>query len=320
MSTAARVPETYELTGDDAYETLRAARLRTVASDAFLRFRYADGFSHSRAMAYQLVMTLLSGAIALIGLAVTFGSSTLANALTEGSRSFAPGPTTELFENALTESSMNGHAVSALIFGSVAMLIAGSSAMGQVERAANRIYGVEADRPPIQKYRRALLLTLTAGVLSVIYVLLFTAGDRNSGDATLSWLNVWLLLRWPVTVTLLTVSICLIFELAPRRHQPRFSWLAVGAALSVIGSVLVSALLGVYIALSKSFGQTYGSLAGFMGVLLWAYLSSITLFYGLAFAAQLEAVRGGVSEPRSEAKLRQGEPLSGSPLESTGKF
>jgi YihY family inner membrane protein len=320
MSTAARVPETYELTGDEAYETLRAARLRTVASDAFRRFRYADGFSHSRAMAFQLVMTLLSGAIALIGLAVTIGSSTLANALTEGSRSFAPGPTTELFEDALMESSMNGHAVSALIFGSIAMLIAGSSAMGQVERAANRIYGVEADRPPIEKYRRALLLTLTAGVLSVIYVLLFTAGDRNSGDATLSWLNVWLLLRWPVTVTLLTVSICLIFELAPRRHQPRFSWLAVGAALSVIGSVLVSALLGFYIALSKSFGQTYGPLAGFMGVLLWAYLSSITLFYGLAFAAQLEAVRGGVSEPRSEAKLRQGEPLSGSPLESTGKF
>jgi YihY family inner membrane protein len=192
--------------------------------------------------------------------------------------------------------------------------------MGQVERAANRIYGVEADRPPLQKYRRALFLALTAGVLSAVYVLLFTAGDRNSGDARLSWLNLWLMLRWPVTVTLLTLSICLVFKLSPRRRQPHFSWLAVGAALSVMGALDVSALLGLYIALSKSFGQTYGPLAGFMGVLLWAYLSSITLFYGLAFAAQLEAVRSGVSEPRSEAKIRQGEPLSALPLESTGKF
>ena len=320
MSTATRVPETYELSGDDAYRTLRDARVRTIATDAFLRFRFADGFSHSRAMAFQLVMSLLPGAIALIGLALTVGSSTLADALAEGSRSFAPGPTADLFEDALQESSVNGHAVSALVFGSIAMLIAGSSAMGQIERAANRIYGVEADRPPIQKYRRALFLALTAGVLSVLYVLLFTAGHREPGDVGLSWLNVWMLLRWPLTVTLLTVSICMIFKLSPRRRQPRFSWLAVGAALSVIGTVLVSALLGLYIAVSKSFGQTYGPLAGFMGVLLWAYLSSITLFYGLAFAAQLEAVRGGLSEPRSEAKLRQGEPLSGSPLESTGKF
>jgi hypothetical protein len=42
MSTAARVPETYELTGDDAYETLRAARLRTVATERNALHRFAD--------------------------------------------------------------------------------------------------------------------------------------------------------------------------------------------------------------------------------------------------------------------------------------
>jgi hypothetical protein len=33
----------------------------------------------------------------------------------------------------------------------------------------------------------------------------------------------------------------------------------------------------------------------------WAFLTSVALFLGLAFAAQLEAVRAGVAAPRLES-------------------
>ena len=46
--------------------------------------------------------------------------------------------------------------------------------------------------------------------------------------------------------------------------------------------------------LSSTFGQTYGPLAGFVALLLWTLLASIALLYGVAIAAQLEAVRAGV--------------------------
>ena len=49
---------------------------------------------------------------------------------------------------------------------------------------------------------------------------------------------------------------------------------------------------------TESFGATYGPLAGTIGILLWTFLTSIALFLGLAFAAQLEAVRAGVERPR----------------------
>lgn len=39
-------------------------------------------------------------------------------------------------------------------------------------------------------------------------------------------------------------------------------------------------------------GDLYGPLAGTIGVLLWSFLTSAALLLGLAFAAQLEAVRG----------------------------
>ena len=46
--------------------------------------------------------------------------------------------------------------------------------------------------------------------------------------------------------------------------------------------------------------RAYGPIAGTIGVLLWTFLSSVALFPGLAFAAQLEAVRAGAPEPHVE--------------------
>ena len=323
MSTASRVPETYKLTGDDAFATLQRARIPLILKDSFDRFRFSDGFSHSRAMAFQVVLAMFAGAIAFVALALTLHSSTLAAAIRQSADSLAPGPTADLFKEALAQGASNGYSgrLTALIFGSVAMLVAGTSAMAQVERASNRIYGVEADRPLADKYRIALMLALTAGTLSVVYFVLFTAGSGWTDELSSStWRDVWLVLRWPVSIAFLTESICLVFKAAPRRRQPGFSWLAVGAAIAVAGSLLVSLLLRLYIQASTSFGDTYGPLAGIIGLLVWAYLSSVTLLYGLAFAAQLEAVRAGIDDPRSETKARQSEPQSSRRLEATGKF
>jgi uncharacterized BrkB/YihY/UPF0761 family membrane protein len=44
-------------------------------------------------------------------------------------------------------------------------------------------------------------------------------------------------------------------------------------------------------------------LTGIFALLLWANLSSVALFLGVAFAAQLEAVRAGAPSPASEDPL-----------------
>ena len=49
--------------------------------------------------------------------------------------------------------------------------------------------------------------------------------------------------------------------------------------------------------MSQGFGETYGPLAGVIGLLLWTLLTALALFLGLAVAAQLEAVRAGRPAP-----------------------
>ena len=60
--------------------------------------------------------------------------------------------------------------------------------------------------------------------------------------------------------------------------------------------------------MSKSFGQTYGPLAGIVALLLWGLLSAVSLFYGAAIAAQLEAERQGKPQPQDREKVEQSEP------------
>ncbi len=70
---------------------------------------------------------------------------------------------------------------------------------------------------------------------------------------------------------------------------------------------MLTGLLALYVVKSGSFGTTYGPLTGIFALLLWANLSSVALFLGVAFAAQLEAVRAGLPEPASADPLNADE-------------
>ena len=108
----------------------------------------------------------------------------------------------------------------------------------------------------------------------------------------------------------------LLFRWCPRPHQPALSWLAFGASVSVVLWAVSTVALGAFFTASKSFGQTYGPLAGIVALLLWALFSSVALLFGGAVAAQLEAVRAGESEPQDEEKVAHSEPEPVAPRSS----
>lgn len=310
MSAATTVPETVEMTGYSAFHTLRRTNVAVLLRDGFARLRVADGFSHSRAMAFQLVLALVPGTIVLVAIASELRWESLSNAVIHTTESLAPGPTADVFRDAFGQADDAGQGRSGwpfLTVGGTALLIAGTTAFGQFERASNRIYGVEVDRPAAQKYTLAAKLMITAGTLSVLYFLTIGLGAAWTTHDS-AWWQWWAIGRWPLALVLLSGALAILFRVSPRRRQPSVSWLAFGAVLGVVGSLVVSALLALYLTASSGFGDTYGPLAGFMGVLLWAYGSSIAVFYGIAVAAQLEAVRAGVAEPRDDTKIRNADP------------
>lgn len=306
MSTARPVPETYGLTGDDAWQTLSRTGRGRLMADAFRRLRFADGFSHARSLAFLMTLVFMQGLIALVGLASTLGESQFGGLIARSLEAAAPGPAGKVLTQAVTQANQAGGSSpsTALWVGLIGALVTGTTAMGQFERGVNRIYGVERDRPIPRKYGRAFLLAVTAGVLgsAAFAALAFGRVVADSLETDLAT-TLWNTLRWPVALVLSAATMALMLRWSPRRRMPGWSWLAFGAVVAVVLWALSTLALSGFFQWSSTFGQTYGPLAGIVALSVWALLSSIAVLYGAALAAQLEAVRAGdpsVQDPRSD--------------------
>lgn len=310
MSTAAQVPETYELTGDDARRTLARTGRWKLLRDAFIRMRYADGFSHARSLAYLGGLVVLQGTIALVGFSSVFGRSDVGTIVVRLFHGIFPGPAGRVLTMTVNQARDAGSAgqYGGLAFGLVGGIVAGTTLLGQIERGLNRIYGIEQDRPFTQKYGRALMLCLTVGLLSTAAFVALAfgrqLGDAFDGDTVRS---VWGVARWPLGLAALSAAMALVFRSAPFRRQPAFSWLAFGSSVSVVLWAIVTVALGLFFRSSSSFGKTYGPLAGIVALMIWTLLSAIGVLYGGAVTAQLEAVRSAAAEPRDPEKKAEAE-------------
>ena len=293
-----------QLSADDAWHTVRHYGVRHLLGASFLRFRYGDGFSHARAFGLQLALAAVPLVIAGAGLATALGAESFAEVLARTIVAVSPGSSDSLLTEVLEgtdEGSERGEVV--VVLGLATAFAAATSAFAQLERGANRIYGTKRDRQALRKYGRAALLTATAGVAMAAGLLLIVAGEPfgEAMEAVYRWgdgvEDVWDALRWPLGLAALVVAVTLLFRFAPRRSQPGLSWLAVGAAVTVLAWLVGSGLLALYVVLAAGFDDTYGPLTAIMALLLWANVTGIALLAGIALAAQLEAVRAGRFDP-----------------------
>ncbi|QIQ02150.1 YihY/virulence factor BrkB family protein [Streptomyces liangshanensis] len=312
MGTVVHVPQTRdmigeELSGDEALTALRRYGGRKLLLDAFARFRYADGFSQARSLGFQVVLGMVPFTIALVGVTVNLHTESIGRIIELTLGRIVPGASADVVQDALDGTRRSAGAD---VPGAVAIwtglgfaVLNLASAMGQIERGCNRIYGVERDRPFPAKYARGLLLALGAGVPMALGFLVLVAGEAV-GDSVVEalgwsrrWLDWWGPLEVPAGVILAGVASAVIFRWSPRRDQPGYTWLAFGSAVHLVLWVGATWLLAFYVERSGSFGAVYGPLTAFVALLLWANLTGIALFLGVAFAAQLEAARAGIVDP-----------------------
>jgi YihY family inner membrane protein len=310
VTTARTVPVTVEMDGDeldaeDAWRMVRKHGLLRLGTDSFVRFRYGDGFTNSRALALQTAMAVIPFLLALTGLAADIDEERPAQVIASTIEAVSPGSgQQDALAGAVTGDASSEEAGEvALGLGLAFALLSMTTAMAQVERGLNRIYGIRRDRRAPYKYGRAAVLTaLLALPLALGFLLLVTGGafadamaDRYGwGSAAVTWWNV---ARWPIGLLLLVLAIAVLLDHAPRRRQPSLSWLALGSGVAVVLTMVATALLATYVHVGDSFGSTYGPLGGVFALLLWALLSAIAFFYGAAVCAQLEAYRAGSEEP-----------------------
>ena len=268
-----------------AWRTVRLRGWGEFARASFKRFLEADGTSHVRALAFGSMFVLLSGFIGLVGLASAFDLPRIRGIVEGMAVTLSPGPSGRLLREAAQQGANGG--TTALVLGLSSALFAGTLAMAQVERSANRLAGRSDDRPLRQRFSIAFVLALSAGMLLAAGGLVL-AGGRAISEG-IGWegaaLTIWTVARWPLGIALAAAGIYILFRTAPRDRIGSDAALAGGTATAVVLWILFSLALGLYFSLSSN--AAYGPLLSVVALLLWSSLSSLALHLGLAVTVEL---------------------------------
>jgi len=300
MASVTTVPETGHEGAGDVRDQLRRSGTISLLVHSFERFHGADGTTLARALGHSTLTTLIPAAIAVIGLVHVFDLEGLRAVLQDAAASFAPGPAGGILGEALRRAQPSSGAA-ALSVGVVVMLVSGTVGMTHLERAANRIYGVEEGRSVWRRLGLGLAMAATAELMLIGALGVIVAGG-SVGDASTSGVTqgptFWSLLRWPIGVGLVAVAMTLIFTFVPNRRQPGFAWLLSGTTVAVTIWVVATLLLGFFYERVSALDGSFDSLLGIVALLVWAYAAALGTLYGLSFAAQLEAERAAQKSDR----------------------
>ena len=156
--------------------------------------------------------------------------------------------------------------------------------------ALNVIYDEREQRGILRLNLRILAITLTG--LAIFMLLQFVIAAVPTilrqywlGDGTSLFLSI---VRWPAIGLLLTVSLTLLYRLAPSRADAQWTWLLPGALFASVGWIGASALFSLYVSFFEHYSNVYGSFGAIVILLLWMYWSFLIILLGAELNAELE--------------------------------
>jgi membrane protein len=215
-------------------------------------------------------------------------------------------PDSMAFVKALLQSIKTPYAGRILSIGILSYLWAASGCFISLIDALNIAYDVKVPRPWWRDRVQALLLTFTSGGLALISLLCLVAGPHFAHF--LSYLIPvpdQLTFLWPpirVAVMLLTfiLGIELLYFFGPNRRSSLRSSLP-GAAVAVGFWYIGSSILSYYLQHLTNYSATYGSLGAIIGLMLWLYLTAISILVGAELNAELAKQRAALARAASPA-------------------
>jgi membrane protein len=98
------------------------------------------------------------------------------------------------------------------------------------------------------------------------------------------------LVQWTVASAMLLLQFSTIYYYAPDLRSKRWHWVTPGAAIGILGWVIASLGLRVYLHYFNSFTLTYGSLGAVIVLLTWFYITGLMLLLGAEINSEIQAL------------------------------
>ena len=96
------------------------------------------------------------------------------------------------------------------------------------------------------------------------------------------------ILRWPVLLLAVGVSLAFIYRYGPSRRDARWRWVSWGSIVAGLLWIAASMLFSWYVATFDSYNRIYGSLGAGIGFMVWLWISAIIVLLGAQLNAETE--------------------------------
>ncbi len=201
-------------------------------------------------------------------------------------------PTALSFVKTLLASMLTAHPARILSIGALSYIWAASGSFSALIEALNIAYDVPDTRSWIRDKLQALLLTFVCGCFGIVSLLSVLAGPGFIHFLSTilpipSIFNlIWPPVRFALMFSTFVINVMLLYHFGPNRKTPLRTSLP-GAALAVVLWFAGSLGLSFYITHFSDYSATYGSLGAIIVLMLWLYLSSVSILVGAELNAEL---------------------------------
>ncbi|MDP9068206.1 MAG: YihY/virulence factor BrkB family protein [Actinomycetota bacterium] len=232
-------------------------------------------------MAYYWFLALFPAVIAAIGvLGLISAPESMYESIEASVRNTLPSGAGDIIATAIENARGPAGSASlvAALVGIAVALWSASSGMVALQKGLNVAYDVAEERKFVKARLVGFALILATGLLGGVPSPIFTFGEST----------VFIVIGWILTVVAVMVMFSLYYYLGPNRESPRWTWVSTGGIVGALLWLIVSIGFGFYVTEFDSYGKTYGSMAGVVVLILWLFLTSVSVLIGGELNAELE--------------------------------
>jgi membrane protein len=258
------------------------------------------------ALAYYAFLAIPSLLLVAVGVFSLVGDEDLVSRIVDRLGGVVPEEALTLIRQTLdriVESQANS-GIALVVVGTVLALWTVTGAMEVLMWALNAAYDREETRGFLKRRLTALVMVILLLIAFTLAFGLLVLGPHVSGwigsavgtEAVVKWL--WWTAQWPILILGLLSVFATVLYLGPNVDHPRWRFLSLGTAISVIIWLLASGGFAIYVSQFSSYNKAWGSLAAVIIMLTWLWISAVALLFGAEVNAEAERSR----------ELRRGEP------------
>jgi len=242
--------------------------------------------------AYYFFFALFPALLTFISIASFFPIGNATDEITNLLARFAPHDVLTIIQEQIKKISESNQG-SILTFAFLLTLWSSSGAMVSIITTLNAAYNITEGRPwwKVRLTAVALTVGIAAFILMSIGLILVGPTLVNHLATTLhlgpAFKVVWGVLLWPVAFAVVATGIGIIYYFAPDAEQ-EWVWITPGSIVATVSWVVVSIGLKLYIVFFGNYNETYGTIGGFIVLLMWFYLTGLSILFGAEFNAEIE--------------------------------